>query len=94
MLRHLRLMKGIQKSLSLHFAENSSKYVARATHSNYLMEQKNGMKSEDYVQNIPIKSELKEGDQNDKKIIAFTSSGGSTDEVPISVHGGLRYYQR
>ena len=22
-----------------------------------------------------------------KKIIAFTSSGGSTDEVPISVHG-------
>ena len=49
-------MKGIQKEpFATFFAERSSKYVARATHSNYLMEQKNGMNSEDYIPNIPYK---------------------------------------
>ena len=49
-------MKGIHKEpFSTFFAERSAKYVARATHSNYLMEQKIGMKSEDYIPNIPYK---------------------------------------
>ena len=49
-------MKGIQKEpYATFFAERTAKNVARATHSNYLMEKKIGMNSEDYMPNIPFK---------------------------------------